>query len=402
MANDLQVVLATISRFHSFDMAAQLERYRVLAAIYTGLARRFVRTAAVAPRHIRPFPWLQTPLEAYQRLGMISGRRAEVAGWHARQALDRHVARTLPPCHVYCALSGIGLISGAVAQERGAAFVCHRSSTHIVHQDWVLRREHHGLALPYAGIDPRVIEKECAEYEAADAILVPSGFVRRSFIDQGVAPERLITIPFGVDLDSFRRCAPRDDRFRILFVGQLSVRKGLHDLLRAVRLADLKRATLVLVGAEQPETKTLLARFPVKSVEITGPLSRAAVAEQMSRAGVFVLPSVEEGLALVMAEALACGCPVIASENTGAADLFNDGDEGIILPAGDVEGIARGLTRLYDDPALRDGMGKKGETRMRALGGWDRFGKELVKQFERLARAAGHDVAVPGPADLAA
>ena len=125
-----------------------------------------------------------------------------------------------------------------------------------------------------------------------------------------------------MNLANYERRGPRDARFRILFVGQLSVRKGLHYLLQAVSLANLHDATLVLIGAEQPETKALLARFPVSSVEITGPLSRPEVANQMSRASVFMLPSIEEGLFLVMEEAMACGCPVIATENTGATDLF--------------------------------------------------------------------------------
>lgn len=401
MPDNLQVSLTTISRFHSFEMAAQLERYRVLTAIYTGLARHFVRSYPIAPDHIRTFPWLQTPLEAVQRLGMMPNRWAEVAGWHAKQALDRHVARTLQPCHVYCALSGVGLVSGAKAQDLGAAYVCYRNSTHILYQDRVLRREYDRLGIPYAGIDPRIVDKECAEYQAADAVLVPSDFVRRSFIDAGIEAKKVHSVPLGVNTTAYERRGPRDKRFRILFVGQLSVRKGLHYLLQAVRLADLKDVSLVLVGAEQPETKTLLAKFPVSSIEITGPLSRSQVAVQMSRASVFVLPSIEEGLSLVMAEALACGCPVIASENTGATDLFSDGEEGSVLPVGDVDALAQNLIRLYRNPEIREVMAHKAVACVRKLGGWDSFGAATVALFQNLAQEAGHDVALLGDLKLA-
>jgi glycosyltransferase involved in cell wall biosynthesis len=395
MPDNLQVTLTTISRFHIFEMAAQLERTRSLAAIYTGLARHFVRSYPIAPKRIRPFPWLQTPLEAAQRLELMPKRWAEKAGWHAKQALDRHVARTLQPSHVYCALSGAGLVSGAVAQAQGAAYVCYRNSTHILSQDQLLRQEYQDLGLPYAGIDPRIVDKECAEYEAADAVLVPSAFVRKSFVAQGVAPEKIHSIPLGVNTKIYEKRSPRDERFRILFVGQLSVRKGLHYRLQATRLADLKDATLVLVGAEQPETQSLLTRFPVASVEITGPLSRAEVADQMSRASVFVLPSIEEGLSLVMAEALACGCPVVASENTGATDLYRDGEEGAIVPVGDIDALAQNLIRLYDDPELRDAMAQRAVARVRQLGGWDSFGTAVLHLFQKLAGEAGHDVTVP-------
>ena len=184
MPDNLKVTLATISRFNSFELAAQLERYQVLTTIYTGFARHFLRSYPIASERIRTFPWLQTPLEAAQRLRLMPRRWEERAGWHAKQALDRHIARTLPSTHVYCALSGVGLASGIVAQSHGAIYVCNRLSCHIVYQEEILRQELDRLDLPFAGIDQRIIDKECAEYDAADAILVPSTFARRSFIDR--------------------------------------------------------------------------------------------------------------------------------------------------------------------------------------------------------------------------
>lgn len=400
MSDNLKVSLATISRFNSFELAAQLERYRVLTVIYTGFARYFVRSGMLPSERIRTFPWFQTPLEGAQRLNIVPRRWAEGAGWYAKQALDWHIARTLPPSHVYCALSGVGLASGAVAKDRGTAYVCNRLSCHIVYQEQILRQEFDRLDLPYAGTDQRIIDKECAEYEMADAILVPSTFARRSFIELGLAEEKIHVIPLGVNTSNFQRVTPRDDQFRILFVGQLSVRKGLHDLLMAFKIADLKDATLVLVGASQPETKTLLSRFPVSSVEITGPLGQRDIAAQMSRASIFVLPSIEDGFGMVMAEALACGCPVIGSENTGAMDLFSEEVEGVIVPVRDPDFLAESMVRLHRDSELRDEMAEKAMTRVQLLGGWDSYGTAAVELFKKLARLAGHDVAVPRKLDL--
>ncbi len=69
-------------------------------------------------------------------------------------------------------------------------------------------------------------------------------------------------------------------------------------------------------------------------------MPQGEVAELMSRSHVLVLPSVEEGMALVMAQAMACGCPVIATEATGAEDLFTDGVEGFIVPDRDAAALA--------------------------------------------------------------
>lgn len=343
---------------------------------------------------IRCFPWLQTPLEGLHRLGVVPRAAAPALSWWAVSALDAHIARTLPDCHVLSALSGTGLKAGRVLQRRGGAYVCERASSHIAWQDRVLRAEHDALGLRFPGIESRIMAKEQAEYETADAILLPSGFVRRSFLEMGVAPDKLHVIPFGVNLAAYRRTAPRDAGFRILFVGQLSVRKGLHYLLQAVRRSGLTDATLVLVGPAQPETEALLKRFPVPRLERTGPLSRARVAEEMSRASVLLLPSIEEGLALVQAEAMACGCPVIASAATGAADLFRDGTEGFILPVGEVDGMAGRLMRLHADRALVDSMGEAAARRVAALGGWDSYGARAAELFLGLARAKGLDVSL--------
>ncbi|MBT5048817.1 MAG: glycosyltransferase family 4 protein [Rhodospirillaceae bacterium] len=396
MSERLQVTLTTMSRFHYFEAALQLERRRALAAIYTGFARPFVRQYALPPRSIRTYPWFQTPLEALHRYGLVPPRWAERAGWHAKQALDRHVARTLPECHVYSALSSVGLQAGLVARARGAVYVCDRLSSHIVYQDRLLREAYEALELPYPGIDQRLMDQECAEYDAADAVLVPSNFARRSFVERGVPEEKIHCIPFGVNVGAFQRTAPRDESFRILFVGWLSVRKGLHHLLEAVGRAGLAKATLVLVGTKLPETEALLKRYPVANVEITGALSRAEVAVQMSRASVFVLPSIEEGFGMVMAEALACGCPVIASSHTGAADFFTDGEEGLLFPSGDTDALAQNLVGLHDDPRRLAEMSEKAAARVKGLGGWDTYGDAAYRLYSDLASAAGHDIA---PAD---
>lgn len=394
MSKRLQVTLTTMSRFHYFEAAMQLERRRALAAIYTGFARPFVRGYDLPPSAIRTYPWFQTPLEALHRYGLLSPRLEERAGWHAKQALDRHAARTLPECHVYCALSSVGLQAGLAAQARGAAYVCDRLSSHITFQDSLLKEAYEALGLAYPGIDRRIMDKECAEYEAADAILVPSSFARRSFIEAGLPAKKIHSIPFGVNVETYQRSVPRDENFRILFVGWLSVRKGLHILLQAMDRAALAKTTLVLVGAALPETKTIMERYKVANVEVTGALPRAEVARQMSRASVFVLPSIEEGFGMVMAEALACGCPVVASSNTGASDFFTDGEEGFVFPSGDIDALSQKIIQLHEDPELLAAMSEKARVRVQGLGGWDTYGEATFALFSDLARAAGRDIAV--------
>jgi len=96
----------------------------------------------------------------------------------------------------------------------------------------------------------------------------------------------------------------------------------------------------------------------------------------MSRSHVLALPSVEEGLALVQGQAMACGCPVVATADTGAEDLFTDGVEGFILPARDTDALADRLQLIADDPALRAQMSAAALARVKILGGWDNYGDQ--------------------------
>lgn len=378
-----RIVLATHGRFHSFDLAEQLQRAGLLSAIYTPYPKFKLRNTYVDPGLIRSFPFVS----ALHRL--VEGRPAprivkQMLQLYACMAIDAYMKTTRPPCDILMALSGAGLASGGDVQRLGGRYVCDRGSTHLRYQMRLLAEEYDRAGIAFEPVHPRMIAREEAEYAQADAVTIPSHFAARSFVESGVDPAKLHVIPYGVDLEYFQPTVPRAPDFRVLFVGQLSVRKGIGYLLKAFRQAKLPGARLVFVGSATHETKALLGNDPLDDVEFIGALSREQVAAQMSRASVMVLPSVEEGLAMVQAQALACGCPVIATVNSGAEDLFEDGKEGFIVPARDADSIARALTLLYRDRDLLHAMSQVGRQRMEQIGGWDRYGARVIALFESL------------------
>ena len=105
-----------------------------------------------------------------------------------------------------------------------------------------------------------------------------------------------------------------------------------------------------------------------------------------STANVFVLPSLEEGLAYVQGEALACGCPIIGSTNSGAEDLITHGKEGFIVPIRSSEAILQNLQLLMDDPSQRQSMSDAALQRVKHLGGWDTYGDNFVALLKSLQR----------------
>jgi glycosyltransferase involved in cell wall biosynthesis len=111
-----------------------------------------------------------------------------------------------------------------------------------------------------------------------------------------------------------------------------------------------------------------LARYS-KFCRYLGVKDRRELHRYYSQGSVFVMPSIEEGIALVQGQAMACGLPVIATTNTGAEDLFTDGIEGFIVAIRDPEAIREKLLLLYQSPDLREEMSQAALRRVRAMGG---------------------------------
>ena len=295
-----------------------------------------------------------------------------------RSCFDEWTLRRIPPCDAFIAISGAGLKTGREVQRRGGHFICDRGSTHIRYRADLLKDEYTRWGVPDdVHEDPRDLAREEAIYEVADAITVPSSYSARSYVELGTPPEKLHILPYGVLLDRFQKVGdPPKDRFEVLYVGRVSLGKGFPYLLQAFAELRVPNKHLTVVGGVVPEFRSILEKLPQDSVTFTGPVPQVQLKEWMSRSHVMVLPSLDEGLALVQGQALACGCPVIATTNTGGEDLFSDGVEGFIVPIRDPAALTDRMQRLAEDPALQQRMSEAALARVHHLGGWRKYGDE--------------------------
>ncbi|WP_340268399.1 glycosyltransferase family 4 protein [Sphingobium mellinum] len=382
------VTQVALGRFHHFHLARQLERRGRLAAIWSGYPRfKLKDEGGISPDRIRSFPWFYVPAQAAPRLPVIGSsswlRRS--MHWQAVEAIDRRVAASLDAPTILVGLSSGGLHAGRRAQALGGAHVCDRGSTHIRFQDAILQEEYARWDIPYQPIDPRVVAKEEAEYANADRITIPSQFCFQTFIDAGVPADRLRVIPYGGRLDRFAPAGEPDrNAFTVLFVGNVTIRKGIAYLLQAFAALPHPAKRLKVIGAVDPEVAPLLRTLPLDCVEFLGAVPNTALAGHYSSADVMVLPSLEEGLALVMAEAMACGCPVIASANSGARNLFTDGVEGRIVPAGSTPALLDAMQDMAQDRVAALEMRHRARQRIESLGGYDRYGEQWADLLAEL------------------
>ncbi len=192
------------------------------------------------------------------------------------------------------------------------------------------------------------VEREKAEWEAADVIVCGSEFVRKGIAACGGPADRCVVVPYGIECSRFQReRRAHDGPLRVLTVGAVGLRKGSPYVLEAARRLN-GRAAFSMVGSigALPEAERELRG----SVELVGPVPRSEVGKHYAWADVFLLPSLCEGSATVTYEALAAGLPVICTPNTGS--IVEHGVDGFIVPVRDPWAIVEELELLMANPGL--------------------------------------------------
>lgn len=210
-----------------------------------------------------------------------------------------------------------------------------------------------------------------------DAIVAVSGPLAAQLAEEGCAPGKTAVIPMGADLTDFFTPAaqPARSRDEILFVGRLAREKGADILLaalpRILQRWPQARLTLIGDGPEKVSLRDTARRFGLEQcVSFLGALPQAALAEHYRRAALLVLPSRREGFGLVLAEALGCGCPVVAADLPAVRELLDGEDGGRLFRAEDVEALAAAVLALLADPAAAAELARRGRARVLELCDW--------------------------------
>ncbi|MEO0587198.1 MAG: glycosyltransferase family 4 protein, partial [Planctomycetota bacterium] len=280
------------------------------------------------------------------------------------------------------------------AKERGVAVVLERPNAHTAFAYSVVEAESRKLGVPVSEdnphhADPKRLEREEAEYDAADALLCPSDFVRQTFVDQGVNEAKLVRHRYGYDAARFKPAELNGHEpggLRALFAGRCEPRKGLHYALEAWAESGVGEdgGTLTLCGVFEPAFRAACAKWlELPGVEDAGFVTD--IETRMRSSDALVLPSIEEGSALVTYEARACGCLLLVSDAAGA--VVADGEDGLLHRPGDVAALAAHYRKLHDDPALRRRMRAASAAVAKDLT-WSAAGARLLEAYaETIDRA---------------
>jgi glycosyltransferase involved in cell wall biosynthesis len=201
--------------------------------------------------------------------------------------------------------------------------------------------------------DAKKLRKEEEEYRLATRLLCPSDFVVKTFLDKAYPRQQLVRHIYGYDPNVYHPASePREPKrgLTMLFVGVCAVRKGVHYALEAwLRSPASKDGTFLIAGEFLPAyQEKLAAMLAHPSVKVLG--HRNDVPELMRNSDILILPSIEEGFGLVIAEAMGSGCVPLASE--ACTEACSHLKTGLMHRVGDVEALTQHITMLHENPAL--------------------------------------------------
>lgn len=379
----MKIVVATTGRFHLLDLARELSARGHRVTLFSCVPPRRAAMYGLPRKCYRYHLLLIAPLYVLQRV-TPAPLRATVNQWMCRAA-DWLVCRALEPCDVFVGLSGAYVDAARVARKKyGAKVLIERGSRHILDQRRILQALR-GSSSRVEQVTTETVNREMAGYEVADLIAVPSRQVEESFLQEGVPASRLFRNAYGVDLHMFSpTVAPSIAVPTIIFAGAWSMRKGVDVLVRAWRLLGNVRLMHVgaVVDAPLPEDD---------GFEHVDPVPQWMLREYYAKAHLFVMASREEGLALVQAQALACGLPVVCTERTGGADLraaVLDPQMIQVVPSEDSAALVAAIGRLLPIAVgmtgMRDLLGEKGRETL----SWTAYGRRYSERLERLVAEA--------------
>lgn len=269
---------------------------------------------------------------------------------------DRKIASLLEkPAARFMGFTGKSLRSFEQAHELGfetLELVAPNSHVENVYRLHEMARHQTGISDSW--LNRMQIRKTLREYERADVIYVHSDYTADSLVEGGIPPEKLRRTHLAVDArfqPPERR--PDDDVFRIAYVGRVDATKGIPLLLDAFAELPVSDAELHIVGGWSTRSmrKYMEARLAEDTRIRVAPGDPLPVLQQ---ADVFVHPTYEDGFGYAPMEALACGVPVIVTEDTGMKEYVREGENGMIIQTGNIKAIVNALLHVHESPLAKN------------------------------------------------
>lgn len=327
----MKINILSPGRFHVCDLARELDKNGFDVRFYSFVPEKRAAKFGLPCRCSRSligvlWPFLLLEKKIFKKQDWARRLRIRVQDF-----LTAHYMRK---CDVVIAMSGSFLYSLKVARKKGATIILERGSKHILEQKRILE------SIPGWGkFNEWNVKRELEGYEIADYIALGSQHCYDSFLKHNYPTDKLFVNNYGVDLRMFSPIEGTEKKYDVIMVGGWSYQKGCDLIIDAVKKMNLN---FLHVGG------LVDCEFPTESnFTHIDPVDQSKLRQYYNQAKIFVIPSRQEGLAMVQAQAIACNLPIVGSPDSGASDLkriVDNSDCVVIIKDYTVDAVCEAIT----------------------------------------------------------
>ena len=377
MVKSQRIIIISFGQFHSFDLAYQLQNKGILEKIYCSYPFFKARKYLIKKNNYCSFFIFQIFLRIFRKKldPILKVLFALILKFLIRNKKKR----------IFIIWSDIpSFLLEFIKKNLDSKIILERGSAHFLKQVSLLKNEYAKHGIDYE-INQNSLNNELLNYQLADFISIPSNFVKESFLENGVDKKKLFLNIYGCNLSWFKKYDYKSEKFTILTVGNFSLRKGYYHLIAAFNEIKFEFEH-IHVGTIQKNEEFLFKKyFESKNFTRINSIKKNKLVDYYNKASIFILPSVEDGFGMVILEAMACGVPVIASNNTGFSTINRKNKFGLTVKHSSAEGLINAISTLYYDKELREKISinnlrgiEKGYT-------WLNYGKRYIHFLDKIS-----------------
>lgn len=374
-----RVTVSCGTKFHSDYMAFQLEKHHLLESVVTAHPKsRYINRVKLNEKHIQFLFPIFAISHFLKKILKSSNRISKWLDYKMPILFDVLASKRLNRSDVLITWAWSGLQSIQQIKKQGGIAIVEECGSCNKFQNELLNEEYHHLGLNFIHPTPKqIVERELKEVELADYILCPSRHVAQSFIQNGIAAEKCVVIPYGVNPGIFKPLHLDKKGFTVIFVGTVGVRKGLIYLFEALEILKGKfPINCMVIGKIEDQFLPAFKRYSHLLIH-KDRIPHHDLINYYNQASVFVFPSLDEGMAYVQLEAMACGLPVVCTPNSGGDSVVEHGTDGFIVPIRNPRALAEKIEYLYLNKDVQESMSKAAYLKALSFT-WDAYGEKLA------------------------
>ncbi len=352
----LNYLLITSGKFHYFEVAKILYERKNLLKIISGYPWFKLKKENIPKNFVECAGFFTILNHILYRVPSLNlNYFINNFDFFKKKTIDLKASKYLDDADILIASSSTGLISGKKIKNKNSIYCCDQSSAHILFENDLVNDEYNSLNYNREFFtDERIKQNTLQEYEESDFILVPSEYVKSTFKKN--YHHKIFVNNFGINTKNFfpiENIIKDNKYFDIIYIGGISIRKGVHYLIDAFNNLNYSKKRLHLIGSHiENDKKFLKKRISQDNIIVYGHVPQLKLNEIINKCDVFVTATLSEGYANVINQAVASGCPVIVTENSGAKEYVQSNKCGFVVPIRDSKSISDKLTTILDDKVL--------------------------------------------------